>query len=616
MSDGVKGPNDPVYTPSPLPADDPASSQLINPVPRIPKAPGKPSGLPLGNRTVQQTTRARPQVNKKAREKLELVNQSLNLVTQLEYLMTRQQFMAHKDALLEAIANPDALPEDFTVVYIDENGREVTVIPPDPQLQNHREQKTRLRNALQARVCELGELLNDDDAEEIDDVIRAISEQLKECGEQLMARGAEPVLIPDTPQRVCLDPGFLASVPPSTPLPPEDTFALDEKPKTKPPKKTRFDESQFSEQWINFYSSPDERIPGQPYTLENIRQLSDEELETEHDYIQLLFPNTHISNYNPGAPRLTNDLAETIHNSPALMDEVLKSVDQMLGFWGLERAGDDVTINPQKAARHRKWDGAFDHNHQRITRMLDFLMTCGKFRLAMNIEQALQNHRLTKQQEENVFWANAVGRQPGVPGTPAAEPTPPPQPAPADKVHHYTIYADAFPYDQSQDLDRIDFYHQNQQGFIFTNFYKPPFPIRIAGELWPTTEHYYQACKFTKDSPEWKAIQSLPDADAVYDYIYPNRSQGDYTPRQFHVTEDEWLVKRDDVMMTALRAKAKDVDEFRRALRESGDKILFEVSPKDSYWGTARNKITGEVGKNVLGAMLMQIRDELRTGAL
>ena len=412
MTGGVKGPNGPVYTPGTHQNDETHSSPVINPKPQIPRTPNQAPKSILKNRSAQQVT-VKPQVNKKAREKVELENQRQNLVAQLEHLLTQQQFLEHKEALLDAIANPNALPDDFTIVYIDEHGREVTVIPADPKLQENPAQETRLRNALKAQAYELDALFRDEDAEVINKSIKTTSEKFDECSAHLLSRGVELQPRPDTPQRVCLDVRFLTSGPRAIPIPTKEVFVLGEKPVVRTAQKVHFNEEEFSEHWVDFYSSPSKKIPGQFYTLENIRQFSDEKLENKHDYIQLLFPNEHVSGINPGAPRLTTDLAKTIQTTPALRNTALESVDQMLKFWGLERNGSQVTVNPQEAHRHYKWDGQFDHNHQRITRMLDFLMECGQFRLASNIEQALQSQRIAKQHSENTHWATAVGRQPG-----------------------------------------------------------------------------------------------------------------------------------------------------------------------------------------------------------
>ncbi|CAG8778813.1 7980_t:CDS:1, partial [Acaulospora morrowiae] len=66
-----------------------------------------------------------------------------------------------------------------------------------------------------------------------------------------------------------------------------------------------------------------------------------------------------------------------------------------------------------------------------------------------------------------------------------------------------------------------------------------------------------------------------------------------------------------DVMLTALRAKFTQNEDLKEILLGTGDSQLVEASPTDSYWGNAR-KSDGTEGKNMLGILLMQVRDELR----
>lgn len=616
MAGGVKGPNSPLYTrdiPGTSPNDEASSSPVTDSQPQIPKTPNKAPKSILKERSAKKAAVA-PQVNKKARETMALNNHQQSLVAQLQHLLTHKQFAEHKEALMHAINHPDSLPNDFTIVYIDENGQEVTVIPPESQLQQNPDRKSQLRNALKGRASELVEYFNDKSAEAINRAIINTTREFDECNALLQERGAAPHRGPETPDRLCLDKHFFAFPPASASPPTEDTFVLEQKPTVKELKKLRFDEEQFSEQWVKFYTDPTKKVPGQLHTLNDIRQFTDKELEDEHDYIQLLFPNRHISAVNPGAPGLTDELARTIRGTPALQKTILDSVDQMLEFWGLQRQGSTVTVNPGEAQRHSKWDGPFDHNHKRMTRMLDFLMECGQENLAMNIEKVVQQQRASKQQSVNTHWADAVGKQHRAPAPTSSADTIPER-AHTPEVHHYSDYVDAFPYDECQNMERIEFSQQNKPVHVLTNFYQPQTPIEIDGELWRTTEHYYQACKFGKGSEQWHKIQSLPDTRAVYQYIYPNFP--DTSSRiKAYFNASQWNARRNDVMLAALRAKARQVPEFRQALVNAGTKILFDVSPNDSYWGTGKNTRNRKTGKNVFGSMLMQIRDEINAGQL
>ena len=60
-------------------------------------------------------------------------------------------------------------------------------------------------------------------------------------------------------------------------------------------------------------------------------------------------------------------------------------------------------------------------------------------------------------------------------------------------------------------------------------------------------------------------------------------------------------------MAEALRAKFTQHDELRDILLSTGDAKLVEHTRRDSYWGDG-----GGGGKNMMGQLLMELRDELR----
>lgn len=63
-------------------------------------------------------------------------------------------------------------------------------------------------------------------------------------------------------------------------------------------------------------------------------------------------------------------------------------------------------------------------------------------------------------------------------------------------------------------------------------------------------------------------------------------------------------------MRDAVRAKFTQHEACRRELLETGDAPLVEKTTGDRYWGCGTN---GD-GKNMLGRILVEIRDELREG--
>jgi hypothetical protein len=141
----------------------------------------------------------------------------------------------------------------------------------------------------------------------------------------------------------------------------------------------------------------------------------------------------------------------------------------------------------------------------------------------------------------------------------------------------------------------VRFYRTREPFGAFSNFSRHP--ILLNGVTWPTSEHYYQAQKFA----------GQPDEEAV-------RLAG--SPKQAAVMgrdparplRPDWEAVREAVMLDALRAKFTQHADLRALLLGTGDAVLVEHSPHDRYWGDGGDG----TGRNRLGVLLMQVRDELR----
>jgi hypothetical protein len=111
--------------------------------------------------------------------------------------------------------------------------------------------------------------------------------------------------------------------------------------------------------------------------LEAILAWDDEALEGVHDYIQWLFPTKRASAYNPDAPLLTDEAIAAFRADPVLRGRVVRAFERMLVFYGFELSGETVTRGPSWESRREAWVVPGDHNHLRITRILDCLSTVG-----------------------------------------------------------------------------------------------------------------------------------------------------------------------------------------------------------------------------------------------
>jgi len=146
--------------------------------------------------------------------------------------------------------------------------------------------------------------------------------------------------------------------------------------------------------------------------------------------------------------------------------------------------------------------------------------------------------------------------------------------------------------------ERIEFYRAGDDYGEFSNFSRHP--VEIDGFSWPTSEHYFQAMKF-EDPALRERIR-----------IAPAPGEAARMGRRFPGLRSDWEAVKDDVMLTALRAKFGQHGGARRRLLETGDAELVEHTRNDVYWADGGDGS----GKNRLGQLLMRLRDELRADLL
>lgn len=145
-------------------------------------------------------------------------------------------------------------------------------------------------------------------------------------------------------------------------------------------------------------------------------------------------------------------------------------------------------------------------------------------------------------------------------------------------------------------MKRIEFYQVKAEHGEFSNFAR--FPIEIDGKIWPTTEHYFQAQKFAGTSREEEIrLEASPMIAARM-----GRS------REFAMRSD-WEQVKERIMHRAILAKFTQHADLRSILLETGDAEIVEHTRKDSYWGDGGD---GQ-GKNMLGKILMRVREELKS---
>jgi N-glycosidase YbiA len=144
----------------------------------------------------------------------------------------------------------------------------------------------------------------------------------------------------------------------------------------------------------------------------------------------------------------------------------------------------------------------------------------------------------------------------------------------------------------------IYFYESSKPFYELTNFYLEP--VVIGGIRWPTTEHYYQAQKFTSSALQ-KKVRDKVTAREAFNFAREHKNQ----------VRSDWQQINLDVMLNALRAKFAPGSPLGIMLQHTGDAILVEdAGSNDDFFGAGANYR----GKNHLGQLLMHVRDELNAG--
>lgn len=141
----------------------------------------------------------------------------------------------------------------------------------------------------------------------------------------------------------------------------------------------------------------------------------------------------------------------------------------------------------------------------------------------------------------------------------------------------------------------INFYSTTGDYGCFSNFSRHH--LFLKDKMWKTSEHYFQAQKFAGTSHE----EDLCLADSPMEVAKMGRD------RKRPLRKD-WEAVKDDIMHEALRAKFTQNKELKAILLETGDAELVEHTANDNYWGDGGDGS----GKNMLGKLLMELREDLR----
>ena len=141
---------------------------------------------------------------------------------------------------------------------------------------------------------------------------------------------------------------------------------------------------------------------------------------------------------------------------------------------------------------------------------------------------------------------------------------------------------------------------------FLSNFYECPNGVEFEGLIYPTSENAYQAAKVHDFRRK------------IFTQITPKEAKklGRKYPMRYEMKSPETRIK---VMKQILRNKFKRNPELKQKLLETGDVILVEGNTwNDTFWGVDLNSPCnnceyGYEGKNMLGKLLMELREEFKS---
>lgn len=159
------------------------------------------------------------------------------------------------------------------------------------------------------------------------------------------------------------------------------------------------------------------------------------------------------------------------------------------------------------------------------------------------------------------------------------------------------------PRQSDYDRSRCAVFRKTHEAFGGLSNMASGFPLWVNDTEVLTSEALYQACRF----PHLPAVQHAIIAErspmAAKMKSKPHRAQ----------SRADWPQVQVAIMHWCLRVKlAQNPVAFGDLLESTGDRPIVEDSARDAFWGAKPQGPDRLIGGNVLGNLLMDLRDELR----
>ena len=163
----------------------------------------------------------------------------------------------------------------------------------------------------------------------------------------------------------------------------------------------------------------------------------------------------------------------------------------------------------------------------------------------------------------------------------------------------------------SQDKNQVRTYHRADAAVFlktkekyggFSNM-AGGFPLVVNDIEIRTSEALYQACRF----PHMPEIQRL-----IIEQKSPMAAKMKGKPHR-HNSRPDWDAVRVRIMRWCLQVKlAQNWDSFSKLLRETVELPIVEQSRRDDFWGAKPVDKDTLTGVNVLGRLLMELREQVK----
>lgn len=132
---------------------------------------------------------------------------------------------------------------------------------------------------------------------------------------------------------------------------------------------------------------------------------------------------------------------------------------------------------------------------------------------------------------------------------------------------------------------------------FLSNFY--PSPIIVKGKEYPTVEHLFQAFKTTDPRErEQVRLQTTP-------------GKAKQMGRKVTLRKN-WFKIRKSVMSWCIKLKFQNPELQQKLLNTGNQKLIEGNYWHDNFWGVCSCNKCGKRGKNMLGRILMQERENLQ----